>query len=130
MANHKGSEGAVYIGANAIAEINDWSFDEGCQIIDDSTLNDTADTVKAGRTNAKGSISCFWDETDTNGQQAMTIGAEVTLNLYGEGNTSGDTYWTGSVIIESISRGGGKDDMITSTFGWVANGGMTESTVA
>ena len=90
MANHKGSEGAVYVGANAIAEITDWTMEETMRPIDDSELGDTADTHQAGPTDAGGTVVCWWDETDTNGQEALTIGASVTLNLYPVGNTSGD----------------------------------------
>ena len=129
MANHKGSEGAVYVGANQVAELNSWSFEQSADLIEDTTLADTARTYKAGRTTASGQMECWWDETDTTGQGALTIGAEVTLNLYPEGNTSGDTYWTGLVIVTSISNGADGDGNVTASYSWTANGAITESTV-
>jgi hypothetical protein len=43
----------------------------------------------------------FWDETDTHGQQAMTVGSSITFNGYPEGSSSGDTYKTAAAIVES-----------------------------
>jgi hypothetical protein len=50
-----------------------------------------------------GSFDGGWDDTDTLGQGVLTVGAIVTLNLYPEGGTTGDIYWTGCAIITSIS---------------------------
>ena len=36
MANHKGSEGLVKIGADTIAEVKDWSFDETADTTEDT----------------------------------------------------------------------------------------------
>jgi hypothetical protein len=41
MANHKGSEGTVHIGTDAIAEIKSYSVNESMNVIDDSTIGDT-----------------------------------------------------------------------------------------
>lgn len=130
MANHKGSEGAVYIGANQIAEVKGWSFDESADTTEDTVMGDTAKTRKSTLTDASGSMDCFWDETDTNGQGAMTIGSEVTLNLYPEGNTSGDTYYTGSVLITGIGRSAAHDGMVEASYSWEANGGISSTTVS
>jgi len=130
MANHAGSEGTVKIGANTIAEVTKWAFSETGDQKEDTEIGDTARTYKAGRTDATGSIECHWDETDTNGQEAMTINAEVTLNLYPEGADSGDKYWTGSVFITNIDMEGDGENIIPRSFQWKANGGMTLSTVA
>jgi len=62
------------------------------------------------------SLNCWWDETDTTGQEAMTLGATVTLNLYPEGNVTGDTYATMSGRIESVSVSSAKDGIVTRAF--------------
>ena len=130
MANHAGSEGTVHVGANAIAEIKGWPLSESANIIDDSEIGDAWKTKKAGSKEWNGSIDCFWDETDTNGQVAMTMGASITLNLYPEGATTGDTYYTGSAIITGISRSAAVDGMVEVSFTFEGNGALTESTVA
>lgn len=130
MATHKGSEGTVKVGANAIAELLSWSVEETAETIEDTSLGDTAKTFMAGTTSWSGSAECMWDETDTNGQGALTIGASVTLNLYPEGDTTGDTYYTGTALVTSISRSvGGNDETIKASFSFQGTGALTESTV-
>lgn len=81
MANHKGSEGTVHIGADAIAEIKSYSVNESMNVIDDSNIGDTAKTFQAGSTEWDGSVDVFWDELGT-AQIALTNGAAVTVKFY------------------------------------------------
>lgn len=130
MANHKGSEGVVKVGSsNIIAEVRDWSLTETSDTIEDSTMGDSARTYKPSLTSASGTITAFWDETDTNGQGALTAGAEVTLNLYPEGADSGDTYATLSAIITEAGVSATFDGMVEATFSFAANGAVTWTTV-
>jgi len=130
MANHTGSEGVVKVGANTVAEVRDWSLSETADTIEDTSMGDSARTRKPGLTSASGSITAFWDEADTTGQGAMTVGAEVTLNLYPEGATSGDTYASLSAIITEAGVSASFDGMVESTFSFEANGAVTWGTVA
>ena len=130
MANHKGSEGVVKIGTDTVAEVKDWSFDETADTTEDTVMGDSARTRKSTLTSASGSVNAFWDETDTAGQGAMTVGAEVALKLYPEGATTGDTFYSVSALITSISRSAAFDGMVETSFSWDANGGVTAATVA
>lgn len=130
MANHKGSEGTVKFGANAIAEVRSWSISETADTIEDTTMGDSARTYKPSLTSWNGSVDVYWDETDTNGQVAATIGAEVTLNVYPEGATSGDTYFSGSAIVTGVSRTASMDGMVEASLTFQGNGALTIDTVA
>lgn len=130
MAVHKGSEGTVKVGANAVSEIVDWSLSETADVIDTSSMGDTARTFTSSLTSATGSIAVRWDETDTTGQGAMTVGAEVTLNLYPEGADSGDTYATLSAIITEAGKSASFDGLVEASFSFQANGAVTWGTVA
>ena len=130
MANHKGSEGLVKVGSNTVAEIKDFSLSETAETIDDTTMGDSARTKKTSLTTASGSMTAFWDETDSSGQGAMTVGAEVTLNLYPEGATTGDTYATLSALITEKGVSTTLDGMVESTVSFEANGAVTWGTVA
>jgi hypothetical protein len=129
MANHQGSEGIVKVGANVVAEVRSWQLSESADTIEDTTMGDTAKTFKSSLTEWEGSLECYWDETDTNGQEALTSGAEVSLNLHPEGDTSGDTYFSGSVIVTGISRQGASEGMVEASFNFKGNGVLTQSTV-
>jgi hypothetical protein len=130
MATHVGKDGAVYVGANAVAEIRDWSLEQTSEVVNDTVMGDTWMTNKATQKSWTSSFNAFWDETDTNGQGALIVGSEVTLNLYPEGNTSGDTYWTGSAIITSVSNSASFDGLVEASFSATGNGELTEDTVA
>lgn len=128
MATHKGSEGIVKIGTNTVAEVTGFSFDETADTIEDTELSDSARTYVSDLTSFSGSIDCMWDETDTTGQGAMTAGASVTLNLYPEGASTGDTYYSGTALITSISRANAIGAMVTASFSFQGTGALTAST--
>ncbi len=129
MANHKGSEGVVKIGSNTVAEVRNWQISEKADVIEDSVMGDTAKTFQSSLTEWEGSVSCFWDETDTNGQVALTIGASVTLNVYPEGASSGDNYYTGTALVTSIENRANHDGMVEADFSFKGTGALTRGNV-
>ena len=129
MATHTGSEGTVKVGSNAIAEIRSFSIEQTADTLEDTTMGDTARTYKSSLTNYTGTVDVLWDETDTSGQGALTIGAEVTLNLYPEGDASGDTYYTGSAIVTGRTINSSYDGLVEMSISVQGNGALTETTV-
>ena len=130
MANHKGSEGVEKIGTDTVAEVKDWSLSETAETIDDTIMGETARTRKSSLTTASGSISAFWDETDSSGQMAMTAGAEVALKLYPEGATTGDYFASLSAIITTFDVSAAMDGMVEASFSFEANGAVTWAAVS
>ena len=129
MATHKGSEGTVKVGSNAVAEIRSYSIEESADTLEDTSMGDSARTYKPSLTSFSGSLDVFWDETDASGQGALSIGSEVTLNVYPEGDTAGDTYYSGSAIVTGVSRTGSFDGLVEASISVQGNGALTESTV-
>ena len=129
MATHTGSEGTVKVGSNAVAEIRSFSLEETADTLDDTTMGDTARTYKSSLTNFTGSLDVFWDETDTSGQGALTIGASVTLNVYPEGDTSGDTYYSGTAIVTGVTRSASFDGLVEASISVQGSGALTATTV-
>lgn len=129
MATHKGSEGTVKVSSNAIAEIRSYTITETADTLEDTTMGDTSRTYLASLKTFTGSIDCFWDETDTNGQLALDPGSTVTINIYPEGSTSGDTYYTGSVIVTEKSVTASYDGMVEASFSFQGTGALSETTV-
>jgi len=130
MATHAGSEGTVKVGSNAIAEIRSFSIEETAETLEDTSMGDTARTYKPSLTTYTGSLDVFYDETDTTGQGALTIGAEVTLNLYPEGDTTGDVELTGSAIVTSRSINSSFDGLVEMSISVQGNGALTTTTVS
>ena len=127
MANHKGSEGTVHIGTDAIAEIKSYSVNETMNVIEDTNIGDTAKTFKAGSTEWDGSVDVFWDELDT-AQVALTSGASVTVKFYPEGTTAGDKYYTGTALVTGISRSASVDGMVDTSFSFKGTGDLNLAT--
>ena len=128
MANHTGSEGTVKVGSNTIAEIRFFSIDETHDAIEKTAMGDSYRSFKTGLLSWSGSIECWWDETDTSGQGALDVGASVTLNLYPEGATTGDIYYSGTALISGKTINASADGMVEASYSVQGSGGLTEST--
>lgn len=132
MATHTGSEGTVKIGANTIAEIRSYSIEETSDTAEDTSMGDSYRTFKTTLKAWTASVDVFWDETDTNGQVAMTVGSEVTLNVYPEGASAGvsEKYLTGTAIVTGKTVTASFDGMVESTITLQGTGTLTQATLA
>lgn len=129
MANHHGTEGLVRVGANTVAEVTGFNFTATAEYAEDTTLADTAKTYNvAAITSWSGSITAYWDETDTTGQVALAPGANVALKLYPEGATTGDTYYQGDALITEITRTVARGAVTEIAFSFVGNGALSTAT--
>lgn len=129
MANHKGSEGVLIVGTSAVAELRGWNLDEKAAIIDDTTLTDDYETKQAGNKSWSGGATAWWDETDTNGQEALTVGAAVTLKFHMEGTGTGATYKSGAAVVESVGQAAAINGIVERNFSFTGNGTLTQTTV-
>lgn len=130
MATHTGSEGTVKVGANAVAEIRSYSLEETADTTEDTTMGDSYRTHKTTLKSWTGSIDVYWDETDTTGQGALTVGSEVTANFYPEGATTGDAYMTGTAIVTSKTVTASFDGMIESSINLQGTGALSRTAVS
>jgi len=130
MATHTGSEGTVKVGANAIAEIRSYSVEQTADTVEDTSMGDSFRTFKTTLKGWSGTVDVFWDETDTNGQSALSVGSEVTANFYPEGSTTGDAYLYGTAIVTGKTVTGSFDGMVESTITLQGTGSLTTGTAA
>lgn len=129
MANHHGSEGLVRVGANTVAEVNGFSFTSTAEYAEDTNLADTAKTYNTTAiTSWSGSVTAFWDETDTSGQIALAPGANVALVLAPEGVDTGDTRYSGNALVTEITRNVQRGAITEITFNFIGNGALTAAT--
>lgn len=105
MSVHHGNDGSVEVGANAVAEIQDWSYvEEDVAMAEKTSMGDTEATpLPSGCVRGSGSIKCLLDDTDTNGQVALAAAVAdksgVTLHLYSDGTTSALYEYTGTAML-------------------------------
>tara|TARA_R110000787_G_scaffold177376_3_gene289396 strand:+ start:2101 stop:2487 length:387 start_codon:yes stop_codon:yes gene_type:complete len=128
MATHAGSEGVVFSGSNQVNEVRSYTISETGETLEDTSMGDAARTYIASLKTFTGSLDVFWDETDA-GQGDLDIGATIVLNLYPEGNTTGDTYYTGSAIVTEKSITASFDGLVEMSVSVQGTGALSETTV-
>ncbi|MBT60424.1 MAG: hypothetical protein CMA63_02580 [Euryarchaeota archaeon] len=128
MATHLGKEGTVQVGSNSIAEIRSFSIDETIDTVEDTSMGDASKSYLASIKDFSGSIDVIYDETDTNGQTALAVGATVTLNFAPEGTASGDVKLTGSAIVTGKSINSSFDGLVEASISIQGTGGLTTTT--
>jgi|TARA_R110000823_G_scaffold209298_1_gene339512 predicted secreted protein len=130
MANHTGSEGLVKVGGtNTVAEVRSWSLSHESETIEDTAMGDSFRSHKAGLQSWSGSCDVYFDETDTNGQVALTPGASLTVGFYPEGADSGDTFYSGTALVTSVEKSAELDGMVEASISLQGVGGLTTATV-
>lgn len=125
MATISGSAGLVKVAAATVAELTGFSIEETANTIGDTQLTDTADTHLAGRTSFSGSIDCNFDSSDSTGQEAMTIGASISLTFQPAGTGSGLPEYTGTATITGRSMAIADETTVSQSFSITGNGALT-----
>ena len=128
MATHKGSEGTIKVGSNAVSELLSYSITENVDLIETTNISDAARLYSTGKTSWGGEIATNWDEGDT-AQSALTIGASVTLNVYPEGATSSDTYYTGTASVPARDKSADGEGLVTNTLSVTGTGALSSAWV-
>ena len=128
MATHTGSEGTILIGSDTLAEIRSYTLESTGEVIEDTSMGDSARTYKAGLTTFTGSLEVFFDEGDT-AQGNLDAGSSVTLEIYPEGSDAGDTYYTGTALVTGRTVTASFDGMVEMSISVQGSGALTETTV-
>ena len=127
MANHRGSDGTVHVGSDAIGEIRSWSLESTADTIEDSVMGDSARTYQVGLASWSASVDAYWDDDDP-AQTALTAGASISLTLYPEGTSAGTKY-TGTALVTSVSTSSSFDGMLEVSFSCTGTGSLTTATI-
>tara|TARA_R100001443_G_C3339762_1_gene174203 strand:+ start:372 stop:761 length:390 start_codon:yes stop_codon:yes gene_type:complete len=129
MAVHTAAEGTVKVGSNAIGSIRSMSLEASAETIDATTITDAAKVNLAGTKSYSGSVDCYWDEADTNGQLVLIEAASVTLEFGFEGSTTGDYTYTLAAVVSGVSISSAVDGMVEASFSFTGTGALTRGTV-
>jgi len=130
MATLTGNSGTVKVGANAIAEIRSFSVDETMDTIESTSMGDTYRTFETSLKSWSGSVDVFFDDTDTTGQGALTVGSQVTVNFQIEGDTTGDHLLSGAAIVTGRTINSSFDGLVEASLTLQGDGALTEGTVS
>jgi len=129
MARIRGNDGTVTVGGTAVGSVTAFTLNQSVTTMDSSAMGDAWDTHIIGSKSWSGTVDVRWDFDDS-GQTAMTAGSSVTLNLYPEGDTSGNAEWTGTVTLTALDYSQSHNETASQSFTFQGNGTFTENTIA
>jgi predicted secreted protein len=128
MANHLGREGLIKVSSTTIGELRNYSLSHSSDTVEDSVIGDIYRTRQSSMKTWSASGDLYWDEADA-GQLLITIGSTVTLNLYPEGATSSDVYYSGSAIVTKFDVSASFDGLVEGSIAFEGNGALSTLTV-
>jgi hypothetical protein len=126
---HHGKEGVIKSGSTVMGGVTGFTIDTTADVVEDSSLGNSAKTYMAGRTAFSGSVEMHYDEGDAP-QETLDVGATIAFTLLPEGNSSGDQSLAGSGIISSMSIGVSLDGISTRSVAFQGTGALTIATVS
>jgi predicted secreted protein len=127
MATKLGREGLIKLSSTTIGELRNYSLTHSSDTVEDSVLGDTYRTRLASMKSFSVSGDLYWDEGDA-GQLLITIGSSVTLNLYPEGGSTGDVYYSGAAIVTQFNVSASFDGIIEGSIAFEGNGPLSTLT--
>ena len=128
MGTHHVKEGVVTVGGTAIGNVTGFTLDTTHDIVEDTSLDASSKTFKAGRGTITASIDMNYDETNTQ-QASLLQGASLSFVFLPEGNDSGDESFSGTGIVTGMSVGVTLDGITTRTVSLQGNGAITIGTL-
>lgn len=136
MAVSSGNGGVLQISPDnstysAVASLTDWSLETSAETLDVTAMG--ANNYKEflpGQFSWSGSASAHWNDDDT-AQEAIETGltgADSTfyVKLYPVGTSAGD-YWSGSIVVTSVSHTGALNSPVGFSFSFQGTGALTRN---
>jgi predicted secreted protein len=127
MATKLGRDGLIKISSTTIGELRNYALTHTSDTVEDSVLGDTYRTRLASMKTWSASGDLYWDEGDA-GQLLITIGSQVTLNLYPEGGSTGDIYYQGAAIVTQFNVSASFDGIVEGSIAFEGNGPLSTLT--
>lgn len=128
MATFVGRNGVVEISTNVVANVRSFEVTTEAGTLDNTVMGATWETHDIGFKRWTGSLTCLWDDTDTNGQEALTEGASVTIHFKPEGSDAGDEDYTGTATVTQVTRRAAHDGLVEASFTFQGSGALTVTT--
>lgn len=129
MATH-GKNGKVKLGSNLVADTTKWTLNISVETADTTSQGDSWQSHLSGIPAWSGSCDALTDMGDTNGQNALTIGASVSIGFYHDGDGTGKKYYSGTATVTGINTESDMKAANKVSFSFQGNGALTVETVS
>jgi predicted secreted protein len=122
MATHLGKDGIIKVAGETIAEVRSWTLNIAADTVDASHLGDDWKIHKTTQKSWHGSLSCFWDGSDLNGQGALEVGETVNLQLYLEHSTP--PAFSGAALVTGVDYTGAHSGLVEANIAFQGSGAL------
>lgn len=130
MATFKGKNGVVKSGSNAVAEIRGFTVEEKGDVVDDTVMGDTWKSHLPTFKEWSASVDVLFDDTDTNGQTTLAVGASLAMSFLMEGTANGSHSLAGTCTVTGRTITATYDGLVEAALTVTGNGALAESTVS
>lgn len=131
MAVHTARQGVVYMSttgagtATNVLHLAHWTINRTQATIETTSFGDSNKTYVPALPDVKGTISGFWDDSESKPFTAAASTTGTTLFLYPD-STSATKYWTGPAWLD-VSMDTAVSGAVTISMSFSANGSWTNS---
>lgn len=129
MGTSHGKNGRVKVSATLVAETRRWRVNQNVPFADMTAQGDSGQTHHTGIPVWTAEVEASWNPADTNGQEVMSIGAEVEVEFYPDGTSSGKTYMSGTASVVDRGIESAHDDGNRVTVTLQGQGVLSQTTV-
>ena len=143
MAANKGLDGIVKLDTTggtpaAILNVTSFTLEETTETIDVTSMDSTSNAREVLPTfiSFTGTVEGYWDNSDermnhdNTNDPVVRAGQEIDFELFPEGDSSSDLYYSGTAIVTSVSRTQSFDGATQFTLNFDGNGPLSYGQVA
>ncbi len=130
MSKEHGFDGAIRVGGpsgDLIGQLQSWNLDQKAETTKGSAMGQDWKDTKGHVKEWSGSAEAYFDPEDA-GQNTLSLGDVVALDLYPGGNASGKRSYSGNAVVTGIPLSGSKDSWVAITFNFEGDGALITGT--
>ena len=124
MTTHLGQDGLVKVNHQAIAQVRSWTLNTAAELVDASVMGNPWKIQEATLKSWHGSLSCFLDN-DNAGQNALSVGSKVLLQLYPSNNQNVMQCFSGFAFITGLDTTASHSGLIESSITFQGTDALT-----
>lgn len=132
MTVYSGNDGVVKVGAtpSSVTKITEFQIQAAADTSRTDGMGDDWHEHVVTKKNWSGSMTCKRNDSDTNGQGAILVGASLAAEFYPDGDATGRAKLSGTVIVAGVDEGATQDDANEISFSFTGTGALTRGTVS
>lgn len=130
MSTITGKDGAVYLGANLIGAMTEFNISTTGKEVDSTVMGAEFESSITTFKKWSGSMTFYYDQADTDGQEALDVLDQAALEFYPAGNASGKQKFAGTANLMGDDMTVSLSGMVTRKVDFSGVGALTKSTIA